>query len=214
MTRTGKFLGLIALFGALIGGFSVSSSVAQASTLPAMKISQLSYQSATKTLSFKATTKASISKVAVAYNGKTTYYPAKKNGTAITYTFSGNHNFKIYGTTSKNGRLTKAATISNQQYGTTDPLNYNENRSETTFTLNVTTLGANRTVCLYGGDKLLATKTTGTSGKATFTLTSAEYAKYGKQLGYTVQAKNRKTAAKIGVTYMPHASDIAFNAVA
>lgn len=79
MAKTGKLLGIMAVFGALIGGGAASTSIqAQAQTLPAMKISKLNYQSTSKNLSFTAKTSADVSKIAVEYKGKTTYFKAKK----------------------------------------------------------------------------------------------------------------------------------------
>ncbi|WP_054761024.1 hypothetical protein [Secundilactobacillus collinoides] len=80
MAKTGKLLGIMAVFGALIGGGAASTSIqAQAQTLPAMKISKLNYQSTSKNLSFTAKTSADVSKIAVEYKGKTTYFKAKKS---------------------------------------------------------------------------------------------------------------------------------------
>ncbi|KRM73306.1 hypothetical protein [Secundilactobacillus collinoides] len=214
MAKTGKLLGIMAVFGALIGGGAASTSIqAQAQTLPAMKISKLNYQSTSKNLSFTAKTSADVSKIAVEYKGKTTYFKAKKAGTSVTYKFTGYRNFKVYGTTSKKVRSTKAATITNKQYGTVDPLDYNETHTTAGYTLNVYALAANRTVRLYSGNTRLAKSTTNSKHCAAFTLSLTKYLKYGKNLTYTLQAKNRKTSGAKAVTYMPHASDLAFSAV-
>ncbi len=213
MTNTGKFLSIAVLFSAFMGGVAVSSTSAQARTLPAIKVSKLNYQSSSKKLSFTAKTSADVSKVAVQYRGKTTYFKAKKAGTSVTYKFTGYRNFKVYGTNSKNVRTTKAATITSKQYGTVDPLDYNETHTTAGFTLNVYALAANRTVRLYSGSTRLAESQTNSKHCATFTLSLTKYLKYGKKLTYTIQAKDRKASGAKAVTYMPHASDLAFSAV-
>lgn len=189
-----KLLVTIGVFVAAVGGIIAAPAKSSAASLPAVKVAHVGYQADHKQLSFTATAPKSAKKLAVSYHGQVKTYTLKHQQANVNYQFSGYRNFKVYGVNAKAHRVTRVKSLTSANYTTTEIINYDEQLTTKTYQVTIQTLAPHRTVALYHGTKRLQLKSTGTGQAVTFTMSAANYAKYGANLNYTVKATNKKAS--------------------
>lgn len=189
-----KLFVILGLLVTAVGGLITAPTKSSAATLPAVKVAHVSYKADCQQLHFTATTPKSAKKLAISYRGHVNTYTLKNQHATVNYHFKGYQNFKVYGVNAHAHRVTRVKSLTSASYTTTEIVNYDEQLTTKAYQVTIQTLAPHRTVALYHGTNRLQSKSTGTGQSVTFTMSAANYAKYGADLNYTVKAANKKAS--------------------
>ena len=177
-----------------LSGISLSTS---ASTGPI--ISHLNYDAVKKSISFNAKLPKNTNNLSVKYRGKTYKYTIK-NGLASVKDlhFTGYRTFSITGFKGSK-KVTATTKLAKNSYATFNVVDYSIHKTNSTYSIRVTTLQNHQKVYLNYKNKPIKIANTNSGKIVNFTLSEENYKEFANNLTYTVKAPNKKIALPIKI---------------